>query len=128
MLNINSILKSVLHEVQEKSESINVVDEYHVVDTISGVEFHLYDDYFQMTKGDEKPISVSRFSEGEKATIMELKNLITDPLVTQDKLDNHDQYVSNDRQRFADWFQNPNPVVEHGGVKEEEGTEVYVRN
>ena len=125
MLNINGILKAILSDLKNKPELIKVVDDQHLVDTISGVEFHLYDDYFQMTRGDEKAVSVSSFSDAEKVTVMEIKNHITDPEVTADKKENYKEHIAENRQRFSDWFEVPIPVSE--GIVEEEDTEEYVR-
>jgi len=125
MLNIHSVLKEILKELQSNSESIAVENDQHFTDKLSGVEFHLYDDYFQMTRGDDKPVSVSSFSDAEKLTIMEIKNIITDPEVTRDKQENYQQHVTENRQRFSGWYENPMPVMT--GVIEEENTEEYVR-
>lgn len=125
MLNIHSVLKAILDDLKNKPETIKVIDEQHFVDKLSGVEFHLYDDYFQMTRGDEKPISASSFSHNEQQTIMEIKDLITDPEITNDKKENYQKYIVENRERFSGWFENPIPV--HDGVQEEDDTEDYVR-
>lgn len=125
MLNIHSVLKTILNDLQNKATSINVIDDQHFIDNISGVEFHLYDDYFQMTRGDDKPVSVSSFSEAEKSTMMEIKNLITDPEVTIDKKENYQKYVTENRERLSRWFENPIPTTK--GVIEEADTIEYTR-
>lgn len=125
MLNINGVLKAILNDLENKPETIKVIDDQHFIDKLSGVEFHLYDDYFQMTRGNDKPVSVSSFSHDEQQTIMKIKNLITDPEKTKDKEDNYQKYISDARERFSNWFENPEPL--HDGVQEEEDTEEYIR-
>ena len=78
-----------------------------------------------MTRGDEKPISVSCFTNAEQQVIMEIKDIITDPEVTKDKKLNYKKYISENRERFAGWFENPQPI--HDGVQEEIDTVEYVR-
>lgn len=125
MLNIQSILKEILKELQSDSDTIKIIDDTHILDMVSGVEFHLYDDYFQMTKEKDEPVSISSFSDAEKSIIMQLKDLITDPEVTKDKCDNYQDYIVKNRQRFSKWFENPTPV--NLGVTEEVDTTDYVR-
>ena len=124
MLNIRSILKQVLGDLKNKPENIEIIDDMHFVDKISGVKFHLYDDYFQMTRGDES-VTASSFSDMEQDVVMQIKNCITDPKVTQDKKDNYEKYLDESRQRFSSWFENPEPTPMC--VVEEENVEEYVR-
>lgn len=126
MLNINSVLNEILKDLSNKADSVVIVDDQHIIDKISGVEFHLYDDYFQMTRGKDKPVSASSFSKDEQATIMKIKNIITDPMLTKDKQDNYQKYVTQNRARFSGWFENPEPIRD--GVKEEDNTEEYSRH
>lgn len=126
MLNIASILQSIHEDIVNKSDKVEVLDDEHVVDKVSGVEFYLYDDYFQMRRGKEKPVTHSVFSENEQHIIMQIKNAITSPQVTQEKLRNYKVHQEESRRRFSDWFENPKPI--HAGtVVEETDTEQYVR-
>lgn len=125
MLNLASVLKAIADDIKNKPESIKIINDEHFIDKPSGVEFHLYDDYFQMTRGDDKPVSAASFSHNEQQIIMEIKDLITDPSVTLDKKENYKKHMMENRERFSDWFENPIPVYD--GVKEEEDTEEYVR-
>ena len=125
MLSITSILQAVLNDLESQSENILVVDDMHIIDKLSGVEYHLYDDYFQMTRDSDKPVSVSSFTDAEKALVMQIKNTITDPEVTRDKQENYQHYISGNRERFSGWYENPKPI--HNGVQEESDTEEYSR-
>lgn len=125
MLNITSVLKAILNDLENSSEHMMIVDDQHFIDKLSGVEFHLYDDYFQMTRGEDKPVSASSFSKGEQSLVMQIKELITDPNVVRDKKENYQKYVGENRERFSSWFENPTPI--HDGVQEETDVEEYVR-
>lgn len=125
MLNIKSVLEAILKDLKEKPENIEIIDDEHFIDKLSGVKFHLYDDYFQMTRGNEKPVGASSFSPAEQQLIMTIKDVITDPAVSADKKMNYKRHIEERRQRFSNWFENPQPVQD--GVKEEHDTEEYIR-
>ena len=125
MLNIKRILEAVLKDALENSDALIITDDQHFIDKLSGVEFHLMDDYFQMTRGDDQPVSVSSFTKDEQSIIMQLKELITDPAVTADKKENYQQHIKDNRIRLSGWFEQPIPITD--GVQEEEDTEDYVR-
>ena len=125
MLKLNDVLKEIYNDLQNNLESINIIDDQHFIDNISGVEFHLYDDYFQMTRGEEKPVSASNFTKEEQSTVMLIKDLITDPIKAADKRENYQKYTAENRARFSSWFEQPKPIT--SGIIAEENTDVYVR-
>ena len=125
MLNITSVLKAILSDLESQTGTINVIDDQHFIDKPSGVEFHLYDDYFQMTRGNDKPVSASSFSQGETNLVMQIKELITDPEVAKYKKEHYKEHISESRNRFSSWFENPEPITD--GVQEEDDTEEYTR-
>jgi len=51
MLSIESILKFV-HE-NLSNPRFKKLNEEHIVDEKTGIEFHMYDDWFKMTKGED---------------------------------------------------------------------------
>ena len=125
MLNVTSVLKAILSDLESVSSNVSVIDDQHFIDKLSGVEFHLYDDYFQMTRGEDKPVSATSFSKGEQEIVMKIKEFITDPEMARDKRENYQKYVTDNRERFSSWFENPIPI--HDGVQEETDAEEYVR-
>lgn len=132
MLNVNGILKAILKDITEGSEVIRVIDDQHFIDTMTGVEFHLYNgyyDYFQMTRDGEKPVSISSFTPEEAKTVMEIKEAITDPQTALDKKENYEMHLMQDRERFSSWFENPKPAKEffQAKIETEEDVEEYVR-
>ena len=127
MLNIRAVLTEVLKDLKENPEAILVVDDQHIIDKLSGVEYHLYDDYFQVTRGDESPVSMSHFSPQESAVIMAIKDEISDPIVAVDKRENFQKYATQARERFSLWYENPEPVTTGVTEEPEEEVEEYVR-
>ena len=119
------MLTEVYNDLVNNPDAMTLVDDQHFIDKISGVEFHLYDDYFQVSRGDDKPVSVSKFSKDEQKIFMQLKDAITDPEITRDKKINHEKYVTEARERFSDWFENPLPVKDD--ITEETDATDYVR-
>ena len=126
MLNIHSILKAILSDVESASDNVVIVNDHHLIDKLSGVSFHLYDEFFQVVRGEEeKTISSSSFTAEEKATMMEIKNLLADPAVTLDKKTNYMKYLKEGRSAFSEWYENPTPAVE--AIQEESDTVKYSR-
>ena len=74
LIDILAVLKAILVDIEDDNKAITIVDDMHFIDNLTGVEFHLYDEYFQMTRGKEKPVSVSSFT---KEKLQELRKVIT---------------------------------------------------
>ena len=125
MIDILAVLKAILKDIEDDNKSIDIIDDMHFIDTLAGVEYHLYDEYFQMSRGEEDPVAVSSFTKAEHAVIMEIKDLITPAEVSKAKKENYHKYLVDNRVRFADWYLNPVPT-KHGIVADEDA-QPYVR-
>lgn len=125
MLNIKSILQSVLNDLHTKSDNVKIVDDQHVIDKLAGVEYHLYDDCFKITRGNEQPVTPSHLSPDEQAVIVRIKEAIADPTIYADKKANYKKYTDESRKRLSSWYESPIPLAT--GVEEEKGTENYIR-
>ena len=125
LIDILAVLKAVLVDIEDDNKAITIIDETHFLDNLSGVEFHLYDEYFQMTRGKEKPVTVSSFTKEEQSVIMEIKELITPAEVSKAKKDDYHKYLVASRSRFSDWYANPVPTSP--AVVKEETVQPYVR-
>ena len=125
MIDIHAVLKAILTDIEDDNQSITVVDDMHFIDNLSGVEFHLYDEYFQMTRGKEKPVAVSSFTKEEQEVIMEIKELITPAELSKAKKDDYHKYLVDSRARFSDWY--TNPVPSNSVITKEEDVQPYVR-
>ena len=115
MIDILTVLKAILKDIEDDNKAVTVINDTHFMDTLSGVEFHLYDEYFQMTRGEEEPVAVSSFTKDEQDVIMEIKELITPMELSKAKKEDYNKYLISSRSRFADWYLNPKPVS-HGIV------------
>lgn len=131
MINLKQALNAVYNDLINNPDAIMIVDDQHIIDKVSGIEFHLYDDYFQLTRGNGKPVTPSHLSknkdgkDGEQAVVMKIKEAIQDPIVTQEKIENYDKYITEARERLSSWFENPIPVMD--GVQEETDADDYTR-
>ena len=123
MLNISSILKFVLHSVQNGDTRMTVIDDMHIMDTKTGVEYHLYDDYCKMTYKGENILTISYLTKDEQSTIWDLKQLITDPAKAKEKQDNYPAVMTKQREIFSGLYENPEPVMPDYAPAENTGEE-----
>lgn len=123
MLNIQSILSFMLNNLGDK-ERFHKINDEHIVDTKTGVELHLYDDWFKMTHGDSLVASTSDFTQDEKEIIWKIKQSFTDPLTAQEMQKRFYERVEQNRQKLADLYENPQPIAVKK-VSEEDDTEEY---
>ncbi len=125
MIDILAVLKAILLDIEDDNKAITVIDNMHFTDNLSGVEFQLYDDYFQMTRGKEKPVAVTSFTKEEQSVIMDIKELITPSEISDAKKTNYHKYLVDSRTRFSDWY--TNPIPSNTGLVKEEVVQPYVR-
>lgn len=134
MKDIKSILKSILSDLKKNSDSITVISNECILDNLSSVKFHLFDDYFYIEKGDEK-VTESHFTRdyenphtgvittGDRSIIEEIKMFISDGR----KIEIDKDSLMNGRAMFAGWYENPEPVNAKPEPVTEENTEEYIR-
>ena len=111
MLNIKTILDFVHRGVATSDARFLVMDDEHVKDTKTGVEFHLYDDGGKITHDEKIIAKVEYFTEEEKAVLFEIKKLITDPAIVAKKLAHYPVMIKEARATFSGLFEKPNPPV-----------------
>jgi hypothetical protein len=99
MLNIMSILEHVCKGVRDGDTRFVVIDDEHVIDSITGAKFHLYDNDFKVTYADNTIASKVDFNEEEHSVIWKIKSLIAAPL------------VQKRRSKFSMLFEEPSPPV-----------------
>lgn len=119
MVNIKDILIYVHNGVKAKHPRFTVEDDEHVLDTKTGVEFHLYDDGGKVTHGDTVIAKMGYFTEQEKAVLFAIKKLITDPKVVAEKVAHYPVLVKEARASFSKLFEQPNPPKCLGPTEEE---------
>jgi len=128
MLNIESVLEYIRDEIMADSERFEILSDEHVLDTKTGVKLHVYDDWFKMTRDGETIATMRDFDTGiEQPIIWQIKGLITDPeLMEQKKLD-YMPMIKERRKVLSDLFEDPEPVnYEDKEVVTEVGTTKYI--
>lgn len=123
MLNILSILNYIKKCVEDLHERVYVMDDEHIKDTKTGLEFHLYDDYFKATYDDKLVLKMSDLSEQEQMVVWEIKQLITDPDKVKERKEEYPKMMKKHRMEFSELFENPNPVASRGPEMEEDTQE-----
>lgn len=125
MLNILSILTFVHDGVMNKHERFHIANDEHIKDTKTGVEIHLYDDWFKLTREDETIVKMSDFTVPEQDVMWKIKQLIVDPETAREREENHEKYLLERRQSLSQYYENPVAVTDDI-VKPESDTTEYV--
>ncbi len=125
MLEIESILNYICEGLLSDSERFEVIDDEHVLDTKTGVKLHAYDDWFKITRDGETIATMQDFDTGiEQPIIWQIKGLITDPEVTEQKKLEHMVMIKQRRKALSELFESPEPI-ENDQVITETGTTKY---
>ena len=123
MYEIKSILEFVHTGVVGKHPRFHVTDHEHILDTETGVEYHLYDDYSKVEKAGQVLATSFDMTEAEKAILWGLKEAITPPEVMhQMKQSYYDSKYAN-RQAVSHAYEHPEPVQ---SLQPESGTQPYL--
>ena len=123
MLNLLSVLKFVKTGVANQDPRFEVKDDEHVFDMKTGVEFHMYDDDFKMTYGENIIAKPYSFTKEEQEVIWELKELITDPVKSAMRKEEYPQRIKEEREFISSLFENPQPIQDMTPMAEEDSTE-----
>lgn len=124
MLKISSIIGFIENGVKNKDDRFVILNDEHILDSKTGVEFHLFDDDFKVTHGDKLIATKQDFSIEEQSCLMEIKELITDPQLSKERREKYPMELKKRRELFSDLFENPQPTVNK--VEEETDTTEYV--
>jgi hypothetical protein len=120
MLSIESILKYMHENLSEPR--FKKVNEEHVMDDKTGIELHMYDDWFKITKGEDIIATIHDFSPMEQKYVWGIKQAITDPAKAKEKEENYHKDMAARRSHLAKLFEYPEPAK---SVIVEEGTSEY---
>jgi len=121
MLSIESILKFV-HE-NLSNPRFKKLNEEHIVDEKTGIEFHMYDDWFKMTKGEDIIATIHDFTPTEQKHVWGIKQAVADPVKSKQKEANYHKDMAARRSHLAQLFEYPAPdsvktaIVESDTVK-----------
>ena len=124
---VESILKYIYKALESGSDRFVILDEEHIMDTATGVEFHLFDDYFKVTHNGETIVSMPDFYQTkaqEQKIVNSIRELILDPEGEQERREKYHKDVMARRSAFVELYDNPKPA--HTSCEElEEGTVEY---
>ena len=101
-----------------------ILNDEHVLDSKTGVEFHLFDEDFKVTHGDKTIATKQDFTEDEQTYLMTVKYKITDPVLSKERKEKYPLELKARREHFASLFENPVPTI--ATLVEEEGTDEYI--
>ena len=122
MLNIKSILLFIHQGVSQKDPRFKVEDDEHIIDTKTGVEFHLYDSTGKVTHGEDVIAQMEYFTPEEKEVLFEIKKLITDPEKVKQKIAHYPVMVAEARKKLSNLFETPQPTNTMNPIAEENTT------
>lgn len=82
-----------------------------ILDTKTGMKYHLYDDYCEMSHNGKKVMAMNYLSKEEQDVIWKVKQAITDPATVEQKRANYPAMVQQQREMFSHHYENPEPVM-----------------
>lgn len=127
MYNIQSIFEWALEQIKLKNPRFKVAEDYeHVLDTHTGIEFHLYDKWSKVTHGDTVVITSHDLTQDECATLWQIKMAITPDAVKQEQEKYASRKTYKRREKLSDFFMNPKPVKVPESVVPEADTTPYL--
>lgn len=123
MLNISSILKHIGKGVEAKDPRYHVLNDEHVLDSKTGVELHMYDDWFKATYKDEVIATMPDFTKNEQEVLWSIKQLVSNPEKVKYINENYTTLQKARREKLAALFESPTPIETGVPVEEAEATE-----
>ncbi len=124
MLNISSVLKFIHKGIQSGNERYVVIDDEHVIDNMTGLKLHIYDDWFKITHDDDLVVTMRDFDTNvEQPIIWEIKALITKPEVIEMKKASYLTDIKARRENLSAYLENPTPVESKYVVMEDDTDE-----
>lgn len=108
MLSIHSILKYIKTNLSDPR--YKKLNEEHIVDTKTGIEIHMYDDWFKMTKGDDIIATMGDFTPEEQECIWAIKQAVADPIKAEAKEENYYKDMYDRRSHISKLFESPEPI------------------
>ncbi|AUR86167.1 hypothetical protein NVP1083O_21 [Vibrio phage 1.083.O._10N.286.52.B9] len=120
MLNLNSIFQFMLSEMKSGGDRFIKVDDEHVIDSTTGVEYHLYDDSFKMTHNGKLIAKDDFFTKDEQCSIWEIKTLITDPALVEKRKAEYPLMIKSGREKLSLLYENPQPLTVSAPILEDD--------
>lgn len=100
------------------------VDSEHILDSSTGVKYHLYDDWLKLTHDDKVVLKSTDLTPQEQSLIWDIKQLITDPVEAARLKQEYPDKIKTRRKALSDLYENPTPAVIRDPIVETD-TEEY---
>ncbi|AUR84390.1 hypothetical protein NVP1055O_14 [Vibrio phage 1.055.O._10N.286.55.E9] len=123
MLNLNSIFQFILSDMKSGGNRFVKVDDEHIIDSTTGVEYHLYDDSFKMTHGGKLVAKDDFFTKDEQCSIWEIKTFITDPSLVEKRRNEYPVMIKEGREKLSLLYENPQPLTVSEPILEDNTTQ-----
>lgn len=105
------------------AERYKKIDDEHIIDNQTGVELHVYDDWFKLTHDGDIIARMSDFSNQEQEVVWKIKQAITDPDTAIAREHEYPNILKGRRENLSNLFENPKPVKNISPVMEENTVE-----
>lgn len=123
MLRLASVFSHIHKALSGNDPRFIIENDEHVVDTATGVTYHIYNNWFKITYNDEVVATKDDFTPEEQQILWEVKKLITDPVVLKQKEENFIPFMKARREQLSMLYENPTPVNARVPLEEEGATE-----
>lgn len=125
MLDIQSILTFMMNGIAQQDPRFVVEDDEHIIDTKTGINLHVYDNWFKVTHEDSNVVTKEDFTSDEQMTVWSIKKLITAPEVLKQREVDYKPLQIARRKYLSDLFENPIPLDDNK-PKAEPGAATYI--
>lgn len=124
MLSLHSILMFIHDNLKSNPERFKIVDEEHILDNKTGVELHLYDNWFKLTREGETIATIADFTKDEQEVVWKIKMQLTTPEKVKEKRDRFLELAAEKRMKVSELFEYPTSLNDNK-VEAETDVEAY---
>ncbi len=122
MLEIKSVLTHIMNGIAKQDPRYIIQGDEHITDTKTGIILHVYDDWFKVTYEDDNVLTYRDFTPEEQLVVWNIKKLITDPSVLEQREKEYKPLQVARRKRFSELHENPTPLPDNAPVAEKGAT------
>ncbi len=125
MINLKSWAEFVLKNLLEPNSRYEVIDREHIIDNESGVEIHMYGDYFTFTHGEDEIATSEALPQDVKDAVYKIKTVISsEPPSTEWTQKKYDEAIEQ-RQKLSDVLEAKTPLYGKVDIPEDENATQY---
>jgi hypothetical protein len=125
MISTKKWLEYVYSKVAAGDKRYTIVDREHIIDEETGVELHLYDDYFRFTGHDGELAEQSQVPEDSIDVMSNLKYLLRSEPPSPEWVAMKQEEATKAMQRLSDALEAKNPRYAKVGIVEDEDATDY---